>query len=60
MKKIITYLLIFWFWYNPLRALTLFSDCWLDTPDGYSICNYVDFNEDGIVNFIDYAVLVEE
>jgi len=42
-----------WFWYAPERSLLNFADSWLSGP-----CVW-DFNDDGIVNFIDYTLMVE-
>jgi hypothetical protein len=60
MKRIVIYSLIFWFWFNPYRALTWFSNCWLETTAQCKDCKAIDLNNDGIVNFTDYAILVQE
>ncbi|MCK5017490.1 MAG: hypothetical protein KAS32_10520 [Candidatus Peribacteraceae bacterium] len=42
-----------WFWYAPDRNMLHFAEAWLSGP-----CVW-DFNDDGIVNFVDYVSLVE-
>lgn len=49
---------IFWFWYNPNRALIWFCDCWLEDTNQCVECQEMDLNKDGIVNFADFNILV--
>lgn len=44
---------VFWFWYNPTRALSSFAENYLtDNAD-------FDLNHDGWVDMIDYAIMVK-
>jgi hypothetical protein len=58
MKRILIYLIIFWFWYCPEVAMQRFVACWL-CEDAFCLSAF-DFNDDGIVNFPDYAIMVQE
>lgn len=59
MKHILTYLVIFWFWFGEYRALSYFSDCYLESTIECPDCIGVDLNNDKTVNLVDYALLVE-
>lgn len=57
LKRFLILLLIlpvFWFWYNPTRALSSFAENYLtDNAD-------FDLNHDGWVDMIDYAIMVQQ
>ena len=44
-----------WFYEDPMRSLYNFSECWLSE---YMECDFWDFNNDDIVNFIDLNLLL--
>ncbi len=52
-------LFIFWFWINPQRAMIWFCDCWLEDTTVCVDCREMDLNNDGIVNFQDWALIVK-
>ena len=58
--KTLTYIFIFWFFFNPYRALSYLASCWLIETDTCVECRTVDLNNDGVVNMIDYAILVTD
>lgn len=58
-KALISLLIIFWFYISPYRALNWFASCWLVDIQSCPVCQDADFNNDGVVNGIDYAILLE-
>ena len=57
MKWLIILILFLWFYINPFRAISSFSDCYLmDCPE----CIYWDFNANGIINLEDYTLMTGE
>ena len=59
MKYILTYILIWWFYISPYRALMCFSDCYLANTTECSDCKGFDFNNDKWIDLIDFTLLVE-
>lgn len=51
-RIIVTVVIVAWFWYNPMRGLTGFSNHYLTDDPAW------DLNHDGIVNMIDYSIMV--
>lgn len=58
MKRILFYIFIWWFFYNPQVSLIRFADCYLET-DSFCLTAF-DFNDDRIVNLYDFAILTQE
>lgn len=44
-----------WFWQDPMRSLPVFCEHWLSTEP-----TVWDLDDDGIVNFNDYVILIED
>ena len=50
----------FWFYYNPMRALIWYANCYLTDTTNCEYCQNMDLNKDCWVDLADYAILTEQ